>query len=172
MDAVDPAPSRLTPQVSGVDADNSTLFPVGATTVAFRFRDASGNIGTAAADVTVIIGQPRLSGKIAAKGRETFGALYVDLNLTNSGTGNARNIMLNQVLLRILSGTGTVTYNTTLSPALPYSAGNLDVGATTVIRFYLNVSSTVTKFSITENGTVRNVVGTSYNYSIGQAVIP
>ncbi len=172
VDAVDPAPSRLTPQVSGVDADNSTLFPVGATTVTFRFRDASGNIGTAAADVTVIIGQPRLSGKIAAKGRETFGALYVDLNLTNSGTGNARNIMLNQVLLRILSGTGTVTYNTTLSPALPYSAGNLDVGATTVIRLYLNVSSTVTKFSITENGTVRNVVGTSYNYSIGQAVIP
>lgn len=172
VDAVDLAPIRLAPQAAGADADNSTLFPVGTTTVTFRFRDASGNTGTAAADVTVIIGQPRLSGKIAAKGRETSGALYLDLNLTNTGTGNARNIMLNQVLLRTLSGTGTVTYNTTLSPALPYSAGNLDVGATSVIRLYFNVPSTVTKFSITENGTVRNVVGTSYNYSIGQAVIP
>lgn len=171
-DAVDPAPTRLIPQVAGVDADNTTLFPVGTTTVTFRFRDVSGNTGTATADVTVIIGQPRLSGKIAAKGRDNSGALYVDLNLTNSGTGNARNIMLNQVLLRTLSGTGTVTYNTTLSPLLPYPAGNLDVGATTVIRLYFNVPSTVTKFSITENGTVRNVVGTSYNYSIGQAVIP
>lgn len=172
VDAVDPAPVRLTPQVAGVDANNSTLFPVGTTPVTFRFQDSGGNIGSATANVTVTIGTPRLSGKIAAKGKSASGALFVDLQFTNTGTGNARNIRLNQLMLRTLSGTGTVSYNTPLSPALPYSVGNLNVGGSTVIRFYLNVSSTVSKFSITENGTVQDVAGISYNYSIGQAVIP
>jgi hypothetical protein len=52
-DVVDPAPIRLTPQVSGTPVDGNLLFPVGNTTVTFLFRDASNNIGTATSVVTV-----------------------------------------------------------------------------------------------------------------------
>src|SRR5262249_49421375 len=44
-DNLDPAPARLPPQVGGVNVDASTLFPLGNTTVVFRFRDAAGNVG-------------------------------------------------------------------------------------------------------------------------------
>ena len=44
---------QLSPQVSGVNVGTSTLFPIGVTTVTFAFQDASLNIGTASASVTV-----------------------------------------------------------------------------------------------------------------------
>src|SRR6185437_2733205 len=44
-DIADPAPVQLSPQVAGANVSNSTLFSYGTTTVAFRFRDASGNVG-------------------------------------------------------------------------------------------------------------------------------
>ena len=50
--------------------------------------------------------------------------------------------------------------------------GSLDVGATSVVRLYLNVPATVTRFSITENGTLQDVAGTSFSYSLAQSVIP
>jgi uncharacterized repeat protein (TIGR01451 family) len=55
----DPTPARLPDQAdfgSGpVDVDDiSILFPLGPTRVSFRFKDASGNIGTATASVTVL----------------------------------------------------------------------------------------------------------------------
>ena len=53
VDGVDQAPQRLSPTVGNQDASSSTLFPVGTTTVTFRYQDASFNIGTATADVTV-----------------------------------------------------------------------------------------------------------------------
>ena len=160
------------PQVSGVDTDNTTLFPIGTTPVTFRFVDASGNIGTSSANVTVAVGTPKLSGKIVAKGREASGSCFVDLQLTDTGTGHARNVIIAKLTLKTLSGSGAVSYNATLSPVLPLTIGSLDVGIATTIRLYLNVSSTVTKFSITENGTMQDVLGTVYNYSIGQAVVP
>ncbi len=54
VDLADPAPVRLTPQVAGLDATPTTLFPIGPTAVTFRFADASGNTGAAAATVTVV----------------------------------------------------------------------------------------------------------------------
>ncbi|HBI24369.1 MAG TPA: hypothetical protein DDX84_09275, partial [Nitrospiraceae bacterium] len=98
--------------------------------------------------------------------------MFVNLQLTNTGKGIGRNIKIKQVVPRTLSGTGTVTYNTTLSPGLPHTIGDLDVGASTTVGLYLNVPSMVTKFSITENGTVQDIVGTTLNYSTGQAVVP
>lgn len=173
VDAVDPAPTKLAPQVAGVDANNATLLPIGVTTpVSFRFRDASGNVGSATANVTVILGQPRLSGAVIAKGVYSSGILFVDLKLTNTGTGNARNVKVNQILLRTLLGSGTVTLNTALSPAFPNLIGNLNVGASTTLRLYLNLPSTVSRFSLTENGAVQNVAGTGILYSVGQAVTP
>ena len=170
-DSVDPAPVRLNPQVSGADVDNNTLFPIGTTIITFRFQDASGNIGYANANVTVV-GKPGVSGKIISKAWKSPGILFVNLQLTNTGKGIGKNIKIKQVVPRTLSGTGTVTYNTTLSPGLPHTIGDLDVGASTTVGLYLNVPSMVTKFSITENGTVQDIVGTTLNYSTGQAVVP
>ena len=52
-DLCDPSPVRLSPQVGAVDATNATCFEVGATSVTFRYQDASSNLGTATASVTV-----------------------------------------------------------------------------------------------------------------------
>lgn len=122
--------------------------------------------------MTVQVGQPKLTAAIAAKGVQSSGVLYVDLRFTNTGTGHGRNLRLNPLTLRTLSGSGTVTYNAALSPALPTTIGDLDVGGSTTVRLYLNVPATVTRFSITESGTVQNVTGTSFSYSMGQALVP
>jgi hypothetical protein len=168
-DNADPAPVRLAPQVAGADVDNTTLFALGTTTVTFRFQDVAGNIGMATAQVTVVAGRPRIAGKIAAKSTPAPGVRTVDLMLTNSGTGGARDIKVSQILFKTLSGSGTVTL---ASPALPVTVGNLDVGAATTLRLTLNVPATVTRFSITESGTLKDVGGTSFSYSIAQSVIP
>lgn len=168
-DIADPAAQRLSPQVGGGTADNNTLFGLNATSpVSFRFRDASGNVGAASSSVSVILGQPRLYGQIVAKGSSVQG-YYVDLRLSNTGTGNARNLQVNQIAFRTLSGTGTVSL---LSAAPPLVVGSLDVGAATTLRLYLNVPSTVTRFGITETGSVQDVIGTNYSYSIAQSLYP
>ena len=53
-DTVDPGPKRLPPQVAGVDIDNDTLFPIGTTTVTFRFQNMGGIIGSATTNLNVI----------------------------------------------------------------------------------------------------------------------
>jgi hypothetical protein len=53
-DNLDPSPTRLAPQVAGIDVDDTTLFRFGTTTVTFRFQDVAGNVGSATADVTVL----------------------------------------------------------------------------------------------------------------------
>lgn len=168
-DNADPAPVRLAPQVAGADVDNTTLFPVGTTTVTFRFQDVAGNIGTATANVTVVVGRPRIAGKIAATSVQAAGVRTVDLMLTNNGTGGARDLKVSQVLFKTLSGSGAVTL---VSPVLPVMIGNLDVGASTTLRLTLNVPATVTRFSITEGGTLKDVGGTSFSFSLAQSVIP
>jgi hypothetical protein len=79
IDAVDPAPARLTPLVGGAPASDLTLFPIGTTAVTFRFRDASLNVGTAVASVTVqaVAGAPAsmiTNGNVSAglSGWQTF----------------------------------------------------------------------------------------------------
>jgi hypothetical protein len=52
-DLADLSPTNLGPQVNGVAVSNSTLFAVGATTITFRFQDASLNMGTATSVVNV-----------------------------------------------------------------------------------------------------------------------
>jgi len=168
-DALDASPLRLLPQVGGADVNPSTLFPLGTTTVTFRFRDAADNIGSAMATVTVVKGQPSVGGTITGKGFDAAGKYYVDLQLKNTGTGKAENATVTQLSLRTLSGTGTVMLQ---APTLPISLGALEVNAATTVRIYLNRPPTVTRFSITENGTAQDETGTSYSFSIGQSVIP
>jgi hypothetical protein len=172
VDTADPSPVRLAPQAGGAPASNSTLFPVGTTTVTFLFQDHSGSVGSATATVTVTVGIPRITGSVAGFGTDPSGAIYADIRLTNTGTGNARNLTINSLVFRTLSGTGTVTYDGALSPPLPLTIGNLDLGTPVTIRLYLNVPSTVLRLSITESGPVQDVSGNSYNYSTAESFVP
>jgi hypothetical protein len=165
-DNMDPNPVVVCAPASG------SVFPIGTTRVNCLAADFSGNQAASFFDVTVQVGTPRLSGRVVAKGRDAGGNYFVDVQLKNTGTGHARSVKVKTLALRTLSGTGTVTLNTALSPALPVAIGNLDVGATSTHRFFLSVPSTVTRFSITENGTLTNVLGTAYAFSTAQAVTP
>ena len=117
-------------------------------------------------------GKPVVAGKIVGHGTPSPGVLYIDLQLTDAGTGIAQNIDVEQLLFRTLFGTGTVTYDATLAGTLPITTGHLGVGENKTLRLFLNVPTTVARFSITEDGAVEDGIGTSYNFSIGQAVIP
>jgi beta-lactam-binding protein with PASTA domain len=172
VDNVDPSPKRLAPQVGGVSVGNATLFAVGTTAVTFRFQDASGNIGSATATVTVTTGTPRITGSVATVGTDPSGAIYVNVVLMNTGTGNARNLKINSLVFRTLSGSGTVTYNSTLSPAVPITIGNLDLGIPVTIKMFLNVPNTATRVSVTESGPVQDILGTNYNFSTAEAFVP
>ncbi len=122
---------------------------------------------------TVTLGQPRISGVVASKGwMSSPGVMFVDVTLKNTGTGHARNAFVKTVVPRTLMGTGVITYDASISPALPLPVGDLNVGASTTVRFYFNIPATVTRFSITEGGSVQDVRGTIFNYSTGQALIP
>jgi hypothetical protein len=152
--------------------DSGATYVVGATTVTCSASDAAGNTASGFFTVTVAVGTPRIAGTVTAKGRDASGNFYVDVRLANTGTGHARNLRIAQLPLRTLAGTGVVTLNTALSPGLPASLGSLDVGMATTVRLYLNVPSTVLRFSITESGPLTNVLGTAFTYSTGQAVQP
>ena len=172
VENITPAPVQLPPQAGGVAVTSTTLFPVGATTVTFSFKDSNGNVGSATSTVTVAVGVPRITGSMAGVGSDPSGATYFNVVLTNTGTGNAVNLVINTLTVRVLSGTGTVTYDAALSPALPLSLGNLSVGTALTTRIYLNVPSTATRISITEGGPVQDVTGTNYSYSTAEAVVP
>ena len=172
IDSVDPAPVRIPPQAGGMNVDSSTLFPLGSSVVTFRFQDASGNVGSATASVTVSLGTVRIAAAVIAKGRDASGNYYVDVQFSDTGNGNARGLNLTQVALRTLAGSGTITYNAALSGALPLAVGNLDAGSGATLRIYLALPPTVTRFSITETGTVQDVTGAAYSYSLAQSVIP
>lgn len=81
----------------------------------------------------------------------------------------AQAVNINQITLRTLSGTGTVTL---ASPALPAALGPLAVGASLTVPLTLNVPATVTRFSVTETGTLVDASAKTSNYSIAQTVIP
>jgi uncharacterized repeat protein (TIGR01451 family) len=160
--------------VSCAPASGST-FAVGTTTVNCSASDSRGNTANGSFTVTVNplqTGPPRLYGRVLAKGRDASNNFYVDVEFSNTGTGIANNVQISSVTLRTLSGTGTVTVNTALTGALPYSMGALNVGDKVVKRIYLNLPSTVTRFSITEGGTLQDAAGTSSNFSLAQSVIP
>lgn len=169
IDNADPSPTRLSPQVGGVDVGDTTLFGLGTTTVTFRFRDVASNIGTATANVTVILGTPKVSGTIAGKSTPSPGVRTVDLVLTNTGTGHARNVQLTAIQFKTLSGSGTVTL---ASPSLPLVIGSLNVGAATTFTLTLNVPATVKRFAIAEKGTLEDVSGKGFSFSSAQTVIP
>ena len=117
---------------------------------------------------TAVPGQPRISASIGTPVADAPGVMYIDLRLANTGAVHARNISVNQLLFRTLAGSGTVT--TGSATVLPKITSRMDIGRSATIRLYVNVPSTVTRFSINETGTAQDSSGVSYNFSLGQVV--
>lgn len=182
-EATSVAGAHVTFTVTASDAEDGSLtptcapasgsvFPLGVATVNCTATDSAGASSSGSFTVTVQVGAPRIAGAIAGKGRDASGNFYVDLRLSNTGTGHARGVQINSLAFRTLSGTGTVSYNAALSGALPLTIGAIDAGSSATVRLFLNVPATVTRFSITESGTLQNVLGVQSNLSFGQSVIP
>jgi len=91
-----------------------------------------------------------------------------NLQLTNTGFTAAQAVNISQFTLRTLNGAGTVTLT---SPTLPLAVGSLAVGATTTVPLTFNVPSTVTRFSVTEGGTIQDASGNGYSFSMAQTII-
>jgi hypothetical protein len=159
-------------------AQVDAILPAGVHSLTLMVDDGKG--GTAEDTVVITVNAseppldapPRIGGTLVGRGSDATGNRYFDVRLINTGTGHARNLIINQLRFRTLAGSGTVTFLPALSGGLPLSIGQLDVGASATVRLYLDVPGTVMRFSITETGTVQNVAGTTYNYSTTQSVIP
>jgi hypothetical protein len=118
--------------------------------------------------LVVPAGQPAISGQTASATVMPSANAEVDVTLTNTGTGNAVSATMSQLTLKTLTGTGSVTVN---SPALPLNIGNLAVGASTTVQLFLNIPSTVKRFSVTENGTVQNSLAQPFSFSTSQQLL-
>ena len=114
-------------------------------------------------------GEPAITLKSAGTGTIN-GNFYVDIAAANIGTGVARNLIINSLVFKTVTGTGTVTLNSSLSPALPDNLGSLNVGGGVTVRLYLNVPTGVTLFMITDNGTFSDVAGKTLSFSAGQVI--
>jgi len=114
------------------------------------------------------LGKPALSASIVGKSKSGT-TVTATLQLTDRGTGAAQQPRINRIDLRTLGGTGTVTLST---PTLPLSVGNLPPQASTNVTLTLNVPTTVTKFSLTEKGTLQDIAGNSFTFALAEIVYP
>ena len=142
-DLVDPEPT------GGAQASASTVFPIGTTTVTFRFVDKSGNAGTATSTVTVVgSGSPRMLVSVAGRGIVSGTKQYVDLAFSN--TGGARALRANALVIPVtVKGYGVIKV---VSPGQPIALGDVAPGATRTVRVVLNVPTTVKEFLLIEAG--------------------
>ncbi len=155
----------------------SVTFPVQVTEVAqpaTAYVLAGFNGGTMVAPVEVNPGVPRLTGAVVGSGSGGGTIRWFDIRIANSGTGSARQVTLQTLTPRTLTGTGTVTVlsGPGQSPVLPHTVGPMAIGDARVIRLYFNVPSTVLRFSVAEGGTVQSLANQNYSFSISQTMIP
>ena len=115
-------------------------------------------------------GTPRLGGALFQQGNEAPGVKYVDVNFTNSGQGSAGVIRIGNVVTRTTAGTGNVTLDITRTH-LPISLPDLLIGQSASVRLYFNVQPTVTRFSVTESGSLTDKFGRPLTFSTAQSVI-
>jgi len=154
----------------------TAAIPASTTPYPITYSYAGDSLLSAATDSSTTLtvntgGEPLIAGSIAGHG-SSGGAFYVDLVLKNTGTGVADNVMLSKFTFRTLTGSGSVTYNSVQSSQVPVSYGTLNVGASTTVRIYLNVPSTVLRFSMAENGSLQDASGSSFTFASSQLVVP
>ncbi|HVN38197.1 MAG TPA: hypothetical protein VMW19_08515 [Myxococcota bacterium] len=117
-------------------------------------------------------GAPSISARTGGKGAgATQDVVYVDLQLTNGGNATAVSTVLESVSPRVLAGSGSVSLESTLSPALPLSLPWLEPGQTTTVRLYFTAPSSVQRFAVSESGTTQGALGGDFHFSLSQAVL-
>jgi uncharacterized protein len=115
--------------------------------------------------VAFATGAPRLVGQVVAK---SAGAATIDVRFTNSGTGNVVDGLVEGITFRTMAGTGTVTL---AGPALPIPLGVVAPGQSVVVTLQLNVPAGVTRFTVTETGSLKSAAGDALRFSSTQTVI-
>jgi hypothetical protein len=121
---------------------------------------------TGDASVSIVGGTPRLTASILSQ--STNGTtMTLNLQIINQGPGPGVNTTITSFSARTLSGSGTVTV---AAPSVPSSVGNLAVGGVAVVVLTLNVPSSVSRFSLVQNGNVQDAGGTTYTYSTSEVV--
>lgn len=131
------------------------------------------------ADLTLFVtgatqtsGRPNFLAGIVGQTQVSPGVYDVDVRFTNTGPGTAKSFSISKLIFRTLSGSGAVTYSSTLAPALPLETPNVDVGSFFTVRLMVNVPATVKRFSVTESGSVLDIDGGMYAFSQAQAILP
>lgn len=167
----------VSPTVAVPFGATSVTFPVQVSEVsqpATAYVLAGFNGGTMVAPIEVNPGVPRLTGALVGNGSSGGTTRWFDVRIANGGTGSAKQVTLQNLTIRTLTGTGTVTLLTGpgQSPVLPHNIGPMAIGDARIIRLYFNVPATVQRFSVTEGGAVQSLAGVNYNYSISQMMIP
>jgi uncharacterized repeat protein (TIGR01451 family) len=154
VDAADAASRALTPRANGAPVDGTTIFPIGTTTVTFSFQDASGNTGSATSSVTVSVGTPRIRVRLVESGDLQNHDKFVDLSVTNEGTGVARRTAM-IVTAWTTKGFGLALVRT----PMPVTVGDLNPGESRLIRVRITVPTTSKELAMGEAGVFVNVNG-------------
>lgn len=118
------------------------------------------------------IALPQVNLSLVNQGIQSPGIYFFDLVLQNTGAGIATLPQITQLSYLVTSGTGQPAYDTTLSPPFPAGADSLAPGASSTVRIYLDVPSSVSQFAISFAGNAQDLVGTLYNFSGSQSVTP
>ena len=137
-----------------------TIMAVSATAAAIQ--------DTGVATVTVVGGVPRLVASVQSQSN-TAGTLTLNLQLMNQGPGPTGNVNIAGLTARTLTGSGNVSIS---SPTIPYLVGNLATGGVAIVPIVITVPSTVTRFTLTEIGTLQDSSGASANFSTSVVVQP
>lgn len=117
-------------------------------------------------------GTPRISARTSGRGPgPTSDVVYVDLLISNTGDIAAVDTTLESVSPRVLTGTGSVRLDRTLSPSLPMHLPWLEPGGTTSVRLYFSLSPGVQRFAVAEHGVSQGDLGGDYQFSLSQAVL-
>jgi uncharacterized repeat protein (TIGR01451 family) len=117
---------------------------------------------------SLVVGRPSISARATVQSMVGT-TVTLALQLTNTGTGSAQNLALSQITPRTLSGSGTVVF---IGPNLPLALGALSVGASQTVSLMFTVPASVTRFSLSESGSVADTIGDIYSLTLAQAVVP
>jgi hypothetical protein len=140
-----PSGRRLAALIDGVPVTPATTFPLGQTIVTFRTERAGEAVGQIRSLVTVVAGTPEIHVRAASSGRLTGTQRYINLHVSNEGSGNAPEVAFDLMLASVTRGSGVITVS---APRVPLGLGRLDAGAMTRVRVVLDVPATVQELSL------------------------
>ena len=133
-------------------------------TLTAKATDLADNVQTMTATcVVAIAGAPKIAGTLAGVDP---GRTWIDVRYMNTGGDIALAAAINSVTFRALTGLGSVTGST----PMPAPLGGLAPGQSIVVRYVVSVAPGVSRVSVTANGSMQTVAGTTMRFSSGQAV--